>query len=246
MASSCRQEVLHCWMIFSCIRISQVGHGCRRAYFSILVQQQSSFWVAPLFIQLLYKGTKQKIYWKYNPAAMWLLDFPLQSPGHMTTSSHDYLPGLWPAELTGRVVAVSAAPRRWHSSSWSWWQKLAGPVLALHIAKGAGRPAPPAAAPPGARRRHSSVSWGQRAKVKGVKMNWHINTRPGEQVSAFYGWVDLSGKVAAASTANVSQTGKLTWNYVYDLIHSLSATVRFKMRFDYRRMQNNNCVNFIH
>lgn len=43
LASNCRQEVLHCWMIFSCIRISQVGHCCRRAYFSILVQQQSSF-----------------------------------------------------------------------------------------------------------------------------------------------------------------------------------------------------------
>lgn len=72
------------------------------------------------------------------------------------TCCHSYLPGLWPAALTGRVAEGFAAPHRWHFSNWSCRRKPAGRWLALRIAIATGRPAPPVAAPPGAQHKRSS------------------------------------------------------------------------------------------
>lgn len=67
-----------------------------------------------------------------------------------------YLPGPWPVVPAGQVVGGSAVPHKGHSSSWCCPQRPAGHGLAHRIAIATGPPARPAAAPPGARRRHSS------------------------------------------------------------------------------------------
>lgn len=94
-----------------------------------------------------------------------------------STCRYGYLPGLWPAELTGPVVAAFAVPHRWRFSNWSCWRMPAGRWLALRIAIATGRLAPPVAALPGAGRKHSSEPGGQRSMFRGQSKASYIALR---------------------------------------------------------------------
>ena len=152
--SSYRQR--HVWRWFDLAQAVS-GSVSRGSYFGVLVQQQSSFWEPPLFSQLLCNRKKEKQSGRGGR--------PDGTVSHRPpVCCHGYLPGPWPAERAGRAVAGSAAPHRSHSSNWSCWRTPAGRWRTLHIAIATGRPAPPAAAPPGARHRSSSEPGGQRSR----------------------------------------------------------------------------------
>lgn len=175
-ASCCTQRVLCGWVISKgswystciyfvlCMQQSDYWY-CGGSYFGVLVQKQSSFWVPALFNQLLYKRRKQTIL-VLHAKTDWLSHIANWTPVWLSTCSHAYLPGLWPAELTGRVVVGSAVPHKLRFSNWSFWQMPAGRWLVLHIATATGQPALPAAAPSGAQHRCSSKPEGQGSKVK--------------------------------------------------------------------------------
>lgn len=144
------------WMVRSCF-FSSSCRCCRGSYFGVLVQQQSSFRVPALLNQLFYKQRKQTILELCAKTLCW-------TPVWLSTRSRGYLPGLWPAVLTGRAEAGSAVRHKLRFSNWSCQRTPEARWLVPHIATAAGRPAPPAAAPLGAQHRRSSEPAGQRSK----------------------------------------------------------------------------------